>query len=192
MFAVGAAGTSAVFAFLALHASQQAVSVARDTEKRQLRAYVIVSAQKITNVGESERPHIQAIFENMGQTPVYDSVWTSGIGVRGYPSFERTEKTWDQCSSILDKPNNQKWYFGKNALPDTDASDFITGPQLANVQNGKSAIYFIGRVCYRDIFRDIHYTDFCIFWAWDKGGLGPAIYCRKGNEAGSEGSEDGK
>ena len=46
----------------------QAMS-ARDTDKRQLRAYVIVRSQELQKFGQGEVGHVQGIVENVGQTP---------------------------------------------------------------------------------------------------------------------------
>jgi hypothetical protein len=42
------------------------------TAKRQLRAYLFVSATNIDDVAVGKRPHVKGRFDNYGQTPVYN------------------------------------------------------------------------------------------------------------------------
>ena len=73
------AATAAIFA--AIFSGLQA-SVANDTERRQLRAYVnIGSKDELSNFVENGKAHVQGVAENVGQTPVYDATWVSGINV---------------------------------------------------------------------------------------------------------------
>jgi hypothetical protein len=204
---------TAVVAYCALQASNEAVIVARkqtveaqkqtaqamrqtkaaedqvatqsDTEERQLRAYVIVGSKFLSHFAENDILYVQGIFDNLGQTPVYDGVWLSGVGVRAYPAFEESALSYPTCKQIMEMPGTQKWYFGKIAYPDKYATERLKGDEIASVKGGASAVYFRGRFCYRDIFRKVRNTDFCIFWLWQDGKMDTAggDYCRSSNNA---------
>jgi hypothetical protein len=45
---------------------------------------------------------------------------------------------------------------------------------------------FTGRVCYLDIFKKEHYTDFCIMWHWVNNALGGTEFCKTGNQGHTE------
>jgi hypothetical protein len=61
-------------------------NAAEDTEERQLRAYVALGEfKKVEKFGVGEKPHLIIGLDNVGQTPVYEATWNTGIGVFNYP-----------------------------------------------------------------------------------------------------------
>jgi hypothetical protein len=160
-------------------ASRQA-DISADTEKRQLRAFVVASAVgSLENFVRDGAPRSTVTFENVGQTPVYSGKWKSGFGVLPYPQIE--EPTWPDCQFIA-SANGFDSFFGRQTIPDKTASWRLTQEHIDRINIGDEAIYFEGRFCYEDIFTDQHYTDFCFVWPGNgHGGLSAPYYCQKGN-----------
>jgi hypothetical protein len=75
----------------------------------------------------------------------------------------------------MSETGGHKWFFGKMAYPEKDRNAPFTPDEVRLVKAGDSAVYFHGRVCYFDIFKEIRSTDFCIYWAWKN--------CGQGNDA---------
>ena len=158
--------------------------IARDTAKRQLRAYVIVSSKHIPKLQEGIKPFIESTIDNVGQTPVYDACWISGVNVMEYPlPPEIISKDKKACSNVMNQPDAPKWFFGKATFAEKWRDVPFQASEVKAIQEEKAAVYLVGRVCYLDIFRDVHYTDFCMYWKWENGRLGTAIYCPQGNGA---------
>lgn len=158
-------------------AAESQIGIAKDTAVRQLRAYVVVSSKELERFDEGQIGRVQGILENLGQTPVYEAVWVSGINV--FPPAGAF--TYPECKDIM--RDSKKWFFGKFSYPDKDRATVFTADETSRVKSGQAGVYFNGRVCYRDIFKEIRRTDFCIRWAWQNGSLGTATYCDQGNEA---------
>jgi hypothetical protein len=154
---------------------------ARDTAKRQLRAYVIVRSQELQKFGQGEVGHVQGIVENVGQTPVYNATWRSGINVAEYPMTG--DIGYPNCRDIEKESSTPTWFFGRISYPDKDRDRPFTPDEVTRIQAGRAAAYFHGRFCYHDIFGELRRTDFCMFWAWSGSGLQQANYCPRGNEA---------
>ena len=46
-------------------------------------------------------------------------------------------------------------------------------------------MYLAGRICYKDIFKQVHWTDFCTVWPLQGDGLAKGAGCDYGNDADS-------
>jgi hypothetical protein len=165
----------------AAYYTRQQWRTANDTEIRQLRAYLIVSGKTLTNVAFDQKVHVDGMFDNMGQTPVYDATWISGINILPYPLTGEIPNP--ECAKIVELPGVQKWFFGKQTYPTKDRETPVTIEEINQINSRSFAIYFHGRVCYYDIFKKLRRTDFCVLWREEGKGFGPATYCENGNEA---------
>jgi hypothetical protein len=165
----------------AADAATRQASIAEDTEKRQLRAYVVAaSIGHLENFVPNGTLHATVTFENVGQTPVYSGKWKSGFGILPYPQSE--EPTWPDCQSIIKEEGGFTSFFGRQTTPDKTASWQLTQGYIDRVNAKDRAIYFLGRFCYEDIFTVPHHTDFCFVWTGNgQGGLNEPDYCHKGN-----------
>jgi hypothetical protein len=154
--------------------------VASDTQKKGQRAYVVVKeTEPIQTLAVGERVHIFSRFENLGQTPVYEARWRSGLDILPYPTVVKNMSPG--CDVIMQSPDETRAYFGKEQSFDKLRDAPLTQPEIDAVMAGRSAIYFIGRVCYSDIFKYSHHTDFCLRWRWtDNAVVGE--FCETGNE----------
>jgi hypothetical protein len=144
------------------NAAEQQVGVQTDTEERQLRAYVIINNnfKKVEGFSAGNKPHVIATLENVGQTPVYDLTWTSGFNVLPFPLTGTI--SYATCEALLAQPDANRWFFGSSTDIEKYRTTVLSPNDMQPVKNGTSAIYFHGRICYRDIFRKIRRTDFCV------------------------------
>ena len=86
--------------------------------------------------------------------------------------------------SVTPDPKAGKWFIGTPKRPGIARESPLTAAEVDAIKGGKSAIYFHGRVCYRDIFNEPHRTDFCLYWKWDAGRISPSLSCPEGNSTG--------
>jgi hypothetical protein len=172
--------------YQSLLTSQQAVKIAHDagvvamdTEKRQLRAYVIASTSELTNFAENGIGHVIGDLENMGQTPVTDAHWLSGINVLPLEG----DFSYPDCDAVNQQDEGSSWFFGKSAHPVKDRATPFTVDEINDVKSDNKLIVFHGRVCYKDVFKEQRYTDFCFQWRWDAkiNSLQQGIYRKNGN-----------
>ena len=160
--------------------------IARDQEQKTLRSYVLIKEPaSIENFTTGGVAHVFATFENVGLTPVYDARWQSALNLAPYPIDIRLDAK--SCNEIMRSPEGTRALFGKQQSFDRERNDkaAFTQPEIDDVKAARSAIYFVGRVCYSDIFRRAHYTDFCIHWRWITDAL-IAEFCASGNDADRE------
>ena len=159
--------------------------IAKDTEKRQLRAYLSISVplNALDNFGEGKTAHVKGIIENMGQTPAYKTTWMAGINVA--ENTPKIQFAYNDCNMIMSQVDVAEWLVAKQpAFPDKDRTVPFSKKEVDSIESGKAAIYFNGRVCYRDIFEEEQSIDFCIYWDWDRNKNrlhSNGTYCRHGN-----------
>ena len=153
--------------------------IAQEEAKLQLRAYIDVRAKGMTTIKEGIMPRVHDSFHNIGRTPAYDNGSSSHITITEYPLTKKLVN--DECSHARTPPNASKWFVGKVSRPETVREAPFTASEVDAIKDGKAAVYFHGRVCYRDIFNESHRTDFCTYWKWNAGRISPGLYCDQGN-----------
>lgn len=156
--------------------------IVQEAAKRQLRAYIDVRPRGISTVEEGLVPRVHDTFHNIGRTPAYDNGSFSRILVMEYPLTRRLVN--DECRYVAPDPKAGKWFIGTPKRPGIARESPLTAAEVDAIKGGQSAIYFHGRVCYRDIFNEPHRTDFCLFWKWDAGRISPSLSCSEGNSTG--------
>lgn len=156
--------------------------IAQEAAKRQLRAYIDVRPKGMKVVEEGVTPRVHDSFHNIGRTPAYDNGSFSRIVVTEYPLTHKLAN--DECRPVSPAPKGNKWFIGKASRQEIAREAAFTAGEVESIKGGKTAVYFHGNVCYRDIFNEVHRTDFCLYWKWDAGRLGPGLYCDKGNSTG--------
>jgi hypothetical protein len=143
-------------------ATRDLVHDAKDTSERQLRAYVILARnyKKIEDFELGKKPHIMTTIENVGQTPVYNGTWISGLNV--LPNPLPGKFSYADCDIIMKQPDAKQWFFGKSADIDKERDREISAEEIKQLKEENYALFFHGRICYRDIFQKIRTTDFCM------------------------------
>lgn len=138
-------------------ATRKLVIDAKETSKRKLRSYVsVVATGRIPNAVNPILPAFQIKIRNTGQTPAYGVRSWRGIGIHELPLVTELKPMGavtdadlvigSQCESVL---------------PVRRVTPFAT-EQINGVKTGTHALYVFGRVEYRDVFGDRHFTDFCL------------------------------
>jgi hypothetical protein len=143
-------------------------SVASDTEKRQLRAYVGIIAGDVENFDVSGRPTVRLTRKNYGLTPAYD-VGFSTI----YARIGKDGTIFQQSGGGCTQPNysNLSTMFPSAQLPfSIIIKDTYLQQQVDEVKAGSSIFYVYGDVCYKDIFGNPHYTNYCWMYKGDMSG----------------------
>ena len=137
-------------------------NISRDTEKRQLRAYVgpLMQSSEIKNSAVSAT----VSFENFGETPARNCSVTSHFDILPFPlpkGFifkipDRVPYQFKQTAMIYPKASIPK------AIEPTRT---FTASELVEVTapNTQRAVYFFGIFTYTDVFDAIHSTKFCYY-----------------------------
>ena len=160
--------------FYTYYASEQAaqmektVRIASDTSIRQLRAYVIVDRVGINGVITNSQPTVTVEFKNSGQTPAYDVTSWISIGLSKFPlTYSIPEEinfpTMKGSKDIITSG-------GKVLLPATMSSP-LTIEEIDQLNTGTHAIYFIGKIIYKDAFGIERFTKFKFFCNKKPGGV---------------------
>lgn len=154
--------------------------IAQDTEKRQLRAYIVEDGADLQGFGIGSKAQVEVLFVNMGQTPAHDAVWLSELAVLDYTGGQTFSP--HECRLARNAPENPKWMVGKSKQFTKYWPTAFTAEEVARVQAGTAVIYFHGRFCYLDIFEEERHSDFCMYWKFENGRF-IMRRCPKGNSA---------
>ncbi len=158
----------------------QQAQVAKDTEKRQLRAYVWVAPGNIWDLDVGKVPRIPVTIRNGGLTPAY--MTGTLLAVKTMPVSKDGERIRVGVLSADLSPEEP----GRGDFIYQDHYTTIFVPNLTpldqatyeRVRRGELAIYAFGRVNYRDVFDKRHFVGFCYFWTADR----PPGHCDSGEE----------
>lgn len=154
--------------------------ITSDTEGRQLRAYLSVRAEPHLELSDDGRASADLTITDTGQTPAYHVKWASEFLI-----------DTDYQSHGMYRPCEQMWFMNVEEGNLGILGRSITKPVNGGISNHKEwigatknrngmVVYLIGKVCYEDNFRAVHWTTFCIVWNGTGGGRGNAEYCDKG------------
>jgi hypothetical protein len=166
-------------AIAAAKATEAAVAVARQTEKRQLRAYVGVEKVKIespstlgsyepTPEGEDGRifkDFIAVTIKNFGNTPARQVEVLAGIAPVALFAKAPTSEAMDAAISKSGNPSS----FIARAHLQTQQSEIIKC-KLSDLnavllaRQDQQTIYVFGRIFYQDAYDDFWSTKFCYAW----------------------------
>ncbi|HQR14990.1 MAG TPA: hypothetical protein PLZ37_10540 [Nitrospira sp.] len=155
--------------------------VSQQEAKLELRAYVNVRALGPPALKEGVPPGVRDTILNRGRTPAYNDAIQSFVTVADYPLIKNFERV--TCPPDDSQPDKRRWFLGKVPRRETVRETPLTAEEITAIQTAKSALYYHGTVCYRDIFHESHRTDFCMFWKWDAGRVSPSLSCDLGNKA---------
>jgi hypothetical protein len=153
--------------------------MAQDAAKRQLRAYIEVKALGPRVLEAGAKLGVRDTVRNVGRTPAYDKGANPRVTIAEYPLAKSFSH--ERCDMEAPATDKSKWFVGKMSKPETTIEAPLDATQVDAIKGMKAAIYYHGRVCYRDIFGETHRTDFCMLWKWDAGRFSPALYCDQGN-----------
>lgn len=134
-------------------ATKQAM-VADDTEKRQLRSYVMIESSTI-GIDSNGKPTDHLVVKNYGLTPTYSFRHWACTVVRDWPDRDRDFPT---ASMLTDSASAPESLIAPNGTIMKDAGSCfsneepISDPVRAEIKAGHKAVFAIGVMKYRDAF----------------------------------------
>jgi hypothetical protein len=170
IFAVLASAASAYFAYFALSASHRAAdaaidqaNISRDSEHRQLRAYVYTT---VTNPLPNLSPGVQNSFSvdiiNGGLTPAYNALARLRTKFIPLPFTKIEDQNQDQPADRLDFSHSSGDYLFREHTYHTYGRPVTLDPAQATAVGKREAIVvFWGDILYKDVFGCSHHTNFC-------------------------------
>lgn len=160
-----------------------ALYISKDSEKRQLRAYVYATPG-IENFTIGQRSRISVLIRNDGQTPAYNFNVAMHAQSRPYPQQGPiagegikpvpTSPTGDGIGNFAYKEHEIEF-----SLPQ-DMSPLITDAMYAGTGQ---RLYVWGRVLYLDAFQDQHHLNFCFTITEETVRRKHLSYCQDYNDA---------
>jgi hypothetical protein len=150
--------------------------IARDSERRQLRAYVNIEKVTITGVDIPGRAQIEIHVTNAGLTPA------RGVHMRGsarkdiYPA----EKPFVLST---DAPIKSRRDVGPGHSFNPKIGFNISEKQIREIEQGKYAIWMFGDIKYRDVFGVDHSTSYRFIYGGDYTKADRMMSCEAGNES---------
>lgn len=167
----------AVFTALLWCATRKLVIDAKETSKRQLRAYLSVDAAELRDLAIDLKPEGQIRIKNTGATPAYD-VTTLIMLTAVKDPFE--------LAGHLKRavPVGPSQIGPGGALSPTSVIDMAMTQTLLDALTTKShTLYLHGRIDYTDVFRRPHWTTFRCAQDPDRIGTARLRICSEGNDA---------
>jgi hypothetical protein len=142
-----------VLAFIGLCA----LHVASDTERRQLRAYMVVDSASITRLEEGKTIEAEVIMKNTGQTPAYK--------VSGYTAIMYDRFPLGRPFPTVDKNNLNTAIVGSGGLVrgKVPTLDVPTKETFAAFNTGTMAVYVMGKITYIDAFGDQRFLKYRLY-----------------------------
>jgi hypothetical protein len=147
------------------------VSIARDTEQRQLRAYVGTFVPKdLLSIDANRYVTLRLRMKNYGLTPANEIEYLAGINLRDYPLSDRTDFSIPQPTT---SPSKITLFSGELEEQQIQAvTKFGLSPQnLDDLRFKRQVLLIWGTLKYRDTFGCRHFTNFCIGVAGDVQGV---------------------
>lgn len=186
--AVLAGIASAIFANGALIASQTAAKAARDqadaareTEARQLRAYVYpVTTKSLQGLSADVEIKLSVNFINGGETPAYRAAYRLHRDVLTFP-VERPVETYHAQANLLETLRSN--YLFKDRTISLEAPPLIlTREQAQAIKEDKAMVVFWGEFVYTDVFKCRHHANFCEYYGTRNGNTVASFNCPTHND----------
>ena len=176
-----ALGVACVAAWFA----KEQVAIAKDTEKRQLRAYV-VALPTIKDFRPGMKPVFGVELSNGGQTPAYDFSAALNIKVDEFPQKAPLAGTGYKPGPVT--PHGEGWgdfaYQSHKLDLSAMSTQVLTQSDFDGVMKGTAQrLYIWGRAEYADAFGERHYVNFCVSLDGESLRESRSHRCKDGNDA---------
>jgi hypothetical protein len=148
-----AARAAAKAATAAVHEAQRANSIAENTAKRQLRAYLSIAGAKVSD----DDKVITLTIRNSGNTPARNVM--SHVNWQWYPSQQEMPSDFNFPNYVSEKKGRSKTFIGSNA--ETTWAHPIDPSKIQELSAGKIALYIYGSCTYEDVFATEQSITFC-------------------------------
>lgn len=175
---VGLATVGTFLLFVSLGLTWAALTVTRQTAKRQLRAYVGISKGQVGLVA-ADNPITGIIMcANAGQTPAHECrVWYNVDVLENGKPLQLTEARAKSNGVSIHLPGMQS----KHPI---HTLNVILPEDLLLLQNDAATIIIYGEITYKDIFREKHTTRFRMqSGSYLNGTFTDLAFCDEGNDA---------
>ena len=158
-------------------ATRRLVLDTKEHSERQLRAYISVDTEHMTDPGGETVPNRHGfVIKNHGQTPAQALEHWTQIGVSEFPRKRDFESPKDNRLVIKTVVHS-----GNDRFIIVDLS--LLREELAAIEAGTHALYAWGCVNYADVFGKWHATNFCFFINKDAVALQRWAHYKYGNDA---------
>jgi hypothetical protein len=159
-------------------ATLRSLRLARDTARRQLRAYVFPMYAHIRDVRAS-RPTFAVDIKNFGQTPAYGLRMKTAIQSGNYP-LDKKLVPEVESSIATTQLAPQASLFDDIAL-----NHALSANEIVALSEGRTAIYLFGEIEYFDTYKKKHWTTFRMLLGGPDGipTHGRLFYHGEGNDA---------
>jgi len=167
-----------VFGWQAL-SLRQTVNQMRESEERQLRAWVFVSQAAVKDPMQHDPIEAHVVIKNAGQTPAYDVRIFGGIIVANWPLDRKLPPIdFSKAASVGTLGPGMDGNQMCALQPQLNASG------IQDLNDGKAAIYVFGEIQYRDVFNRTRRTKYRYFTEGAAGVRGISLCSHEqGNEA---------
>lgn len=128
-------------ALLSTEAAQATVNSMNMTAETQLRAYVLVSAGKVSNFVAGQIPEVEIVIRNTGQTPAYKAVSWIGVNADYYPSkkvLSPPDSPIPMAEAAIPAGGDHHFFVPLNRA--------IRECEIADIQRGAAAIFAWGEI----------------------------------------------
>ena len=156
----------AVANFWTVGVMRDQVRVSRDTEARQLRAYIKIEGGDLHGFYESGRPALELKVTNVGLTPASNlTVHAALFTPDSSPAPSKADLAKYLGPGLRDRPNeislapNQSWTSHVNST-----SFVFPRNTIVSVHNGTNSLVVTGDVSYTDVFGESHDTQYCFIY----------------------------
>lgn len=163
----------AIFTAFLFGATYLLVREAKDTARRQLRAYISIAPGEVIEQNErgTESFEFHPNIVNDGQTPAHDLIFNATVDLLPFPlpqNFNFPLPPLNAPSVSVLGPRQSKFMISFSLRR-------FTIDELHEILlHGNQRLYLYGTVTYTDVFADTRYTNFCFTIQW--GSRGGAIY----------------
>lgn len=161
LFATGwaawAAADAASIAIRAADAAEQSVTVARETAKRQLRAYMSIELTRTAQTLNADNIGLHLRMINRGQTPAYGLIQWNRRELLDFPIPERRLRRSPPKGGRFPKADimpNDGFALGSANIP-------LSPEDFESLKKGGKRIYTFGAVYFRDAFGRRRYSRYC-------------------------------
>jgi hypothetical protein len=162
--------------------AEATVKQMRSSARRELRARVsVVSARRLGTAARPGSYQAEITFRNFGKVTAYRCTCTVALVLR--PN-NADDSQFPPARLTGDEPNVSLPPGGEFTVVRHLEVGTFEGPQHSAVMVGTSAVYFYGKIMYRDGFKSGRYSDFRMKCCGPDYSLNRFAFCEKGNRAG--------
>ncbi len=153
----------AIFTWRLWWSTRELVRDAKDTSKKELRAYIAATVNNAPAIVLGHDPSVNFSIKNVGKTPAYETTLRVGFGIATFPFVNAELRAFDasahahQGRSVLnpDTSMNVTHFSGHN----------LTANDIRDINVRKDSVLLLrGRIDYEDAFREPRFVTFSFMY----------------------------